>query len=739
MDMPVTEETLAFEGWRFERRTGALLHQDGSGAWAPAQLGTRALNILAILLDRPGALVSKDAIMDMAWPNVAVAPNNLTVQMAALRRVLDEGRTGDSCIQTVPGRGYRFLLAVVPADRAVDAVSAPAQPLKLPPEPQVPRRLRLSAGFAIALAIFVAGVWWLHRAGEKHLAVTDSRASASQPLGRGPEEAPPLSIAILPFNNISGDTAEDYIADGIADDITSDLSRTRGMFVLARSAAFSLKGTSIDPQRIGKQLGVRYLLEGSVRKIDDTARVNARLVDANSGQDIWADRFDQPLKDLGAGQDAIVRRIGTALNIQLVDVESARSKRERPTDPAAFDLILRARSILLHPKGLSEQNEAIALLEQALQLDPNSVRAMADLAFLLLDRFRDGIDFQRATELLAQATAISPDDEGVLSFTGVLYQFQGKDAEALTKFERLLEINPNLPMAYNNMGQTLIKLGRSEEAIAAFEEANRLDPGGSYAFQRYNNLAFASLLLGHNEEAIVWERRALAANPNLRPDRRAFRTLYIAAAEIRLGHRDEAHRLVTEANSIWPYITVRQFFPKDFSSPLYVEQIGHLVESIRLAGERDHADEDADFGVTPDDGLHQEITGLTPTTAPGVTTIRTTDLLELLERTRPLIIDPMYSPVRSIPGAVGLFGAGSGGNYTDATQDRLRQKVRELTGGDYTRPIVAVGWNVERFNGRNLALRLKALGYSQVYWYRGGREAWEVQGLTEAEMTPQKW
>lgn len=161
MDMPVTEETLAFEGWRFERRTSALLRQDGSGIWAPVQLGARALNVLAILLDRPGALVSKDEIIDKAWPNVAVAPNNLTVQMAALRRVLDDGRAGDSCIQTVPGRGYRFLLAVIPADRAAaDAVPAPAQPLKLPPEPQTRRRLRVSAGFAaFALAISVAAVW----------------------------------------------------------------------------------------------------------------------------------------------------------------------------------------------------------------------------------------------------------------------------------------------------------------------------------------------------------------------------------------------------------------------------------------------------------------------------------------------------------------------------------------------------------------------------------------------------
>jgi hypothetical protein len=161
---------------------------------------------------------------------------------------------------------------------------------------------------------------------------------------------------------------------------------------------------------------------------------------------------------------------------------------------------------------------------------------------------------------------------------------------------------------------------------------------------------------------------------------------------------------------------------------------------LRLAGERDHADEDADFGVPADDALHIEAAGRTPTSAPGATTIRTAELVRLLAEARPIVIDPVsYSWGLSMPGVVGLKSAGLGGSVKDEAQDRLRSKVRDLTIGDLNQPIVAVGWNSERFDGRNLALRLVALGYTRVYWYRGGREAWEVAGLPETQVDVQKW
>jgi len=169
-------------------------------------------------------------------------------------------------------------------------------------------------------------------------------------------------------------------------------------------------------------------------------------------------------------------------------------------------------------------------------------------------------------------------------------------------------------------------------------------------------------------------------------------------------------------------------------------QIERLNNAQRLAGLRDHAEEDADFGVAPDDKLHQDLAGRTPTTGPGAATTTTAELVTFLAQRKPIVIDTaLYSWGRSLPGAIGLKNAGLGGSFSDSAQDHLKAKMQELTKGDPTVPIVAVGYNSERFDGRNLALRLVALGYTEVYWYRGGREAWEVHGLPENALALQDW
>ena len=233
--------------------------------------------------------------------------------------------------------------------------------------------------------------WWLYRgtapkapeatpAAELKPTSPPATTQAFTPPDVGLAKAPRLSIVVLPFENLSDDPSEDYLAEGITDDVTTDLSRVPGMFVIARESAYTYRGKAIDVRKVGEELGVRYVLEGSVRKLGDMLRVNAQLIATETGAHLWADRFDQQLNDLSAGQDAIVRRIGQTLNVALADVESARSKRERPTNPDAFDLILRARALELHPMGPREKAERLALYDQALRLDPTSVLAMTGLA-----------------------------------------------------------------------------------------------------------------------------------------------------------------------------------------------------------------------------------------------------------------------------------------------------------------------------------------------------------------------
>jgi TolB-like protein len=657
-------------------------------------IGSRAFQILCLLIDRAGEIVSRQKIMEAVWPHVAVEDGNLTVQLSALRRVLDADRAQGSCIQTIPGRGYRFVRVEGWASTAGLSIQSPATP------------------------------------------TVRSTASTG--------ERPRLSLVVLPFQNLSGNPAEDYLADGITDDLTSDISRLPGMFVVARQSAYTYQGKTVDVRRIGEELGVRYALEGSVRKLGDELRVNAQLVATETGAHLWADRFDQSVKDLSAGQEEIVRRIGQSLNVAVTDVESARSKRERPTNPDAFDLILRAQSLWLHPMGPREHAERMALLDRALQLDPSSILAMTGLANeLILDmhNFRNftGDGFSRAARLVEDSRAINPNHPAVLASTALLLRGQERYGEAIAAYRHLLDNDPNSHFAYSQIGMLLSFLGRDEEAIPMIETAIRRDPRNPSARIFYGNLAWSLLMLGRYEDSNVWLRRALAAASNASPIQGAQYNLQIAAACVWLGQLDEAQRAIAEANRLWPYDTVRAHYPEDPTSQ-HVAHIESYQAALRLAGHRDHAEEDADFGVVSDDKLPEGFAGPTATTVPGATTIRTAALQQLLVDRKPIVIDPMlYWWGRSIPGAIGFKHAGAGGSYSDTMQDRLGRKMLELTGGDLSRPIVAVGFNSERFDGHNLALRLVALGYSNVSWYRGGREAWEVANLPETAIDIEKW
>jgi tetratricopeptide (TPR) repeat protein len=292
---------------------------------------------------------------------------------------------------------------------------------------------------------------------------------------------------------------------------------------------------------------------------------------------------------------------------------------------------------------------------------------------------------------------------------------------------------------YNELALCKVFTGQTEEALELQKRADQLNPLSPFKYVRYRQMGTNSLWLGRDLDAIMYLERSLAMKPETDPSTH-WQYRKLAAAYARTGHMDEARQYLSKAERLWPYDTVRSHYPDNPSSGVVAAQIRSYQDGLRLAGERDHADEGAEFGVPTDDSLHGEIAGFTPRVAPGAQTIRTPDLSRLLAETRPVIIDTMsYTWGVSIPGAVGLKFAGLGGSFTDEAQGRLRSKLHELTNGDLNRPLVAVGWNSERFDGRNLALRLSALGYIHVYWYRGGREAWEVAGLPETEVDVQEW
>jgi tetratricopeptide (TPR) repeat protein len=345
--------------------------------------------------------------------------------------------------------------------------------------------------------------------------------------------------------------------------------------------------------------------------------------------------------------------------------------------------------------------------------------------------------------LLAQALKIAPGAPVVLNAYVLWLRTVGRFAEVIEIAQRAIAMHTNRVWEwtgfYHELGRCKTWLGHAEEGIALEEEANRLNPRSPWRYFRYQHIGTYSLLLGRDLDAIEYLERSLAIGPGFRgTEHWQYRRL--AAAFARSGKMEEARRYLDRSLQLWPYDTVRGRAPEILLSSVYVDQYRQFQDALRLAGLRDHADEDVDFGVAVDAVLHSELAGRTPKEAPGAKTISTADLPCFLREARPIIIDTMmYSWGRSIPEAVGLKFAGLGGSLTDAAQGRLRRKLHELTAGNFDRSILSVGWNSERFDGRNLALRLVALGCTNVYWYRGGREAWEVAGLPETEVNVQEW
>jgi TolB-like protein len=276
--------TFIFEGFRLDRRGGALFRLDQGAGATPVALGSRALNLLGLLVERNGELVSKDAIMEAIWPGRVVEEANLNVQIANLRRILDQNREQGSCIQTIPGRGYCFVGSVKEFDPEAHSAIPPMANATL-------------------------------QDGRAHLTLPD------QP-----------SIAVLPFTNMSSDP-EDYFSDGIADDIITALSRYPSLFVMARSSCFTCKGRAVDVKQIGRELGVRYVLEAALRKAGNRIRITTQLVEAETGTDLWAERYDRDLADFFAVQDEITEAVTIPVAPVIADAEQRRAMRRPPEGP----------------------------------------------------------------------------------------------------------------------------------------------------------------------------------------------------------------------------------------------------------------------------------------------------------------------------------------------------------------------------------------------------------------------
>ena len=764
-----------FNDFLLNKREG-LFRLRPDGGKTPVKIGSRALQILGLLVDRRGEIVSQREIMDAVWPNVSVEPNNLTVQIAALRRALDADGGQGSCIQNIPGRGYRFVPLVTETDRPLgyQAASTPAevdvapaddldmlpgQP-KSPPSPAPAARLRRrsrarriawAGASCLAVAVLAAGgIWYQGPAPSYKIGQTATPA----PFIVAPTERPRLSLVVLPFLNLGGEGLDDTSVDAITEDVTTETARYVRLLVTARSSAFKYRGNHIDIKRVGEELGVRYALEGSVRKSDGLLRINVQLVSTETGAHVWADRFDVGRDRVGYDSDNIVRQITFVLQARLTDAENERNAQERSVNPDFTDTLTRAQAVYNLPQSPGKTAQLVALYERAVELDPSSPVAQAGLAEALLDSVPSlsvedpaaPAKFRRAEGLITQAELLRPNDWQVMVARLLLLNRQFRCPELVPFAQRTSDAYPNLSAPHFLQGMCLLTAGKAADAIPRFERAIHVHPRNPNQNIRYNAIGYALLFLGRYEEAVSSFQRALGTNPAAGARSRADNYAAIAAARALAGDIAAAHVSAAEATRLRPTLTARSYFrfhvtnPEQHNAPnpVYAEQVSRMRDGFRLAGMRDHADEDADPNLPPDDVLHTDYEAPTPILAPGARTIRTQDLAVLLEQRKPLVVDTIPWG-KSVPGALGLWGAGIGGSTTDEYQERLRQKMEQLTRGDRSVAIVAVAWNAERYHGRNLALRLVRLGYTEVYWYRGGREAWEAAGLPVTEVLMQDW
>jgi len=574
-----------------------------------------------------------------------------------------------------------------------------------------------------AVVVFLAG-----------LGVYEYRSGNLAPATETQPVPPRLSIAVLPFSTFDGSPEFSRLADGITEDLTTDLTKFSEAPVSPRQGVVRFKGQPINARAIGSELNVRYILTGSLRRLGDGIRANVVLISTETGAALWADQLDAGMPDVASDQDEIAGWLRNSVHYHLAIIEGARSARERPDHPDALDLLLQARAVFWSPPSLTRETKARALYEGALRLDPGSVPAMVGVASTIIGTVVSlggdisATDYDRAQQLVAAAEALAPTDVKVMWARAFLARFQQQWPEAEAGFERVLRAYPHYDGAGTMLGICEVQLGRSEEAISVFQKAIRTDPHSLSIWAIYIRLGQAFLLTGRYGEAINWLQRSLAAAPEQSAATQRNAHMMMASAYALSGQIRRAQEEVVAVSALAPFATVRGFWAGYVANETFSVQIEKVREGLRMAGLRDHAEEGENVGIAADTGLATRLGGRTPLTVPGAATIRTTDLAAFLRDGKPLIIDASEGN-ETLSGALNVPEAGLGGTFHDALQDRLRHWIRMRTKGDMSGPIVTLGLSAERWNGYNLALRLVELGYRQVYWYRGGREAWAGAGL----------
>ena len=546
-----------------------------SGEAIPLTRGEFAL--LREFVRRPGRVLSRDTLLDaMSGRRNVPFDRSVDVMVGRLRKKVEPDPKQPSVIQTVPGEGYRFTALLSPRQSAGEFVAAttaasPGDTFIRPPAstPQTWRALWpvLAAAVALCLVAAAAAIHW-------------------RPT---PQEGEPrLSIVVLPFANMSGDKEQDYFADGITDDLTTDLSHLDGSFVISRGTAFTYKGKPIDAKQIGRELGVRYVLEGSVRRLGEKVEVNAQLISTETGAHVWADRFEGERGKLGELQLDVVARLANSLGVELVNAEALRSVRERPGSPDAVDLAMQAevKERLYSADRKATIDEAVALSQRSLALDPQNVRALTALTNALVDRVSDQYsddregDLARAEKAIDAALSLQPGSSSAHLAKSNLYFERRLWGPSIAEAETAVAENPNNASAHADAGFNRLFLGRSVEGFAGVETAFRLSPRDPDVWLWQFYTCHLHAYLAQWEQAIEWCNKAAAGDPQF------FITyILLAAANVWAGHDKEAKEAAARLQKVFPGFTVQTWLGIYWSDdPTFNEQYQRIIEGLRKAG-----------------------------------------------------------------------------------------------------------------------------------------------------------
>ncbi|MGE0257815.1 MAG: winged helix-turn-helix domain-containing tetratricopeptide repeat protein [Alphaproteobacteria bacterium] len=460
-------------------------------------LEPKAFDLLTYIMRHRDRVVSKDDLLQEVWGGRIVSEAALTTRINAVRRAIGDDGAAQRLVRTFARKGIRFVGEVTQLpDPVTPAVIHVADPMALPDKP---------------------------------------------------------SIAVLPFRNLSGDPEQEYFVDGMVEEIITALSRIRWLFVIARNSSFTYKDQAVDIKRVGRELGVRYVLEGSVRKGSNRVRITAQLVDGETGAHLWADRFDGPLEDVFDLQDRVASSVAGVIEPALQAAETARTATRPTSDLTAYDLYMRAYAMFL--SSSRQIPEALRLMEQAIERDPNYGPALAWAAFCCYRLVGDGLSKDPVAERLKgivfarRALEVAADDPGTLACAAHALAFFGEDINAMIALiDRALTLNPSYARGWNISGALRLWAGQPDIAIEHLKTALRLSPrarvGGTAQM-----IGHAHLVSGRFEEAVPYLLLGIQEDPS---HTAAYRTL--AACYAHMGRLDEAREIVAQLRTITPVV-----------------------------------------------------------------------------------------------------------------------------------------------------------------------------------------